>query len=99
GGGGLADGLRVSAWGLRRRQARRLALARLLGARLLPVPRPASPSLRVGRVGHHQTFWFSFYASADNLAHSNATLPAGRNFTVTALRPIRSAIRAVRTFW
>ena len=50
-------------------------------------------------VGHRQTFWFSFYASADNLAHSNATRPAGRNFTVTALRPIKSAIRAVRAFW
>ena len=36
--------------------------------------------------------------SADNLAHSSATRPAGRNFTVTALRPIRSAISAVRAF-
>jgi len=36
--------------------------------------------------------------SADNLAHSNATRPAGRNFTVTALRPIRSAIKPVRAF-
>ncbi len=39
------------------------------------------------------------YASADNLAHSSATRPAGRNFTVMALRPIKSAIRAVRAFW
>jgi len=36
--------------------------------------------------------------SVDNLAHSNATRPAGRNLTVTALRPIRSAIRPVRAF-
>jgi hypothetical protein len=36
--------------------------------------------------------------SADNLAHSSATRPAGRNFTVTALRPIRSAISVVRAF-
>src|SRR5579863_3896962 len=33
-------------------------------------------------------------ASAASLAHSSATRPAGRNFTVTALRPIRSAISA-----
>ena len=38
------------------------------------------------------------YASADNLAHSSATLPAGRNFTVTALLPIKSAMSAVRAF-
>jgi hypothetical protein len=37
-------------------------------------------------------------ASEDNLAHSSATRPAGRNLTVTALRPIRSAINAVRAF-
>src|SRR4029077_20944111 len=41
---------------------------------------------------------FFLYASADNLAHSSATRPAGRNLTVTALRPIRSAISAVRAF-
>jgi len=34
-------------------------------------------------------------ASAASLAHSSATRPAGRNFTVTALRPIRSAISTV----
>ena len=72
--------------------------------RALELPsRPAraqgSPPLRSLPVVHHQTFSSSFYASADNLAHSSATLPAGRNFTVTALLPIRSAINAVRAFW
>ena len=38
------------------------------------------------------------YYSVDSLAHSSATRPAGRNFTVTALRPIRSAISDVRAF-
>jgi len=37
-------------------------------------------------------------ASAASLAHSSATRPAGRNLTVTALRPIKSAIRTVLAF-